>query len=457
MRVAIVGAGWAGLSAAVRAVDDGHQVTLWEATRQAGGRARTLDHPSLSGFDNGQHILIGAYTDTLALMRRVGADPETLLARQPLALRYPDGSGLTLPDWPRPLDLLAGIVSARGWGWRDKMSLVRTALGWRAAGFRCAASATVQDLCSGMRPTVLESFIAPLCVAALNTPAERASGQVFLRVLQDALFGVPGGSQLLLPRVDLGQLLPAPAMVWLKAQGCQLRIGERVQSLQALVAEAGQTSGTTSGTRAVAGWLVQGEAFDLVIIATPNQEAARLVQSAADSLASDQPGDTSEPELCARLHQWAQQAQALPFQAITTVYAHSASALPQAMLALHATAEHPAQFVFDRSRLAQTISVNASTPAHMLAFVASASQGERSTLQAQVVAQAREQLGLAITPLTTVVEKRATFACLPSLVRPAIRLAPGLSACGDYVEGPYPATLEGAVRSGSAAVEFSDS
>ena len=58
---------------------------------QLGGRARSLD----SGLDNGQHILIGAYTDTLALMRRVGADPETLLARQPLALRYPDGSGLT--------------------------------------------------------------------------------------------------------------------------------------------------------------------------------------------------------------------------------------------------------------------------------------------------------------------------------------------------------------------------
>ena len=114
------------------------------------------------------------------------------------------------------------------------------------------------------------------------------------------------------------------------------------------------------------------------------------------------------------------------------------------MLALRSSAQYPAQFVFDRGQLGG--------PAGLLAFVVSAAQGERSMLQTQVLAQAQAQLGLALQALQTVVEKRATFACTPGLQRPSPTIAPGLLACGDYVAGPYPATLEGAVRSGCAVV-----
>ena len=82
------------------------------------------------------------------------------------------------------------------------------------------------------------------------------------------------------------------------------------------------------------------------------------------------------------------------------------------------------------------------------------SPAEANALQAQVLAQAHAQLGLQLQPVQTVVEKRATFACTPALVRPPQTIAPGLFACGDYVEGPYPATLEGAVRSAAEAVSF---
>ena len=91
-------------------------------------------------------------------------------------------------------------------------------------------------------------------------------------------------------------------------------------------------------------------------------------------------------------------------------------------------------------------------PPGLLAFVISAAQGERQALQAAVLAQARNQLGLRLQAVQTVVEKRATFACTPGLGRPNQHIAPGLLACGDYVAGPYPATLEGAVRSGISAV-----
>jgi predicted NAD/FAD-binding protein len=86
-KIAVIGAGWAGLAAAITAVQAGHQVTLFEASRQWGGRARSLPltHNGRSTtLDNGQHILIGAYQQTLALMRTVGVDLEAALWRMPL-------------------------------------------------------------------------------------------------------------------------------------------------------------------------------------------------------------------------------------------------------------------------------------------------------------------------------------------------------------------------------------
>jgi hypothetical protein len=136
--------------------------------------------------------------------------------------------------------------------------------------------------------------------------------------------------------------------------------------------------------------------------------------------------------------------EALHFEAIATVYAWSAKArLSQPMLALRSSGDHPAQFVFDRGQLGGS--------SGLLAFVVSASNNDRATLEAQVLAQATAQLGMELQAVQTVVEKRATFACTPGLQRPLSAIAPGLLACGDYCAGPYPATLEGAVRSGIAA------
>ena len=420
MKLAIVGAGWAGLTAAVRAVQAGHRVTLFESGRSAGGRARTVTVRTPDGIehvlDNGQHILIGAYTETLRLMRLVGVEPNRVLRQQPLALTYPDGSGLRLPDWPSPWDALAGIALASGWRWRDRLGLLKTAAGWQRQGFSCAADMSVAQLCSRLSPDVVSGFIEPLCVSALNTPAERASGQVFLRVLKDAMFGVSGGSRLLLPKVPLGQLFPEPALGWLAQRGCTLRLGERATRLQALDS----------------GWQLNGNHFDHVVLAVGSQDAVRLLTNCA--VTTTQAADDA-------LQHWSAVAAPLRFEAIATVYA-SGQRLSQPMLSLRANAAQPAQFVFDRGQLGG--------PDGLLAFVVSASQGDRAQLQSQVVSQASDQLGQSVIALQTVIEKRATFACTPLLRRPGRHIAPGLSACGDYVDGPYPATLEGAVRSGWA-------
>ena len=122
----------------------------------------------------------------------------------------------------------------------------------------------------------------------------------------------------------------------------------------------------------------------------------------------------------------------------------SGTQLAQPMLALPSSPAYPAQFVFDRGQLGG--------PAGLLAFVISASEQGSAELTAGVTAQASAQLGIQnFHILQTVVEKRATFACTPHLERPGLQIAPGLLACGDYTDGPYPATLEGAVRSGLQA------
>ena len=418
MRLAVVGGGWAGLAAAVRATEAGHAVTLFEMAAHWGGRARGVDVDGLA-LDNGQHILIGAYRRTLALMRTVGTDVQAGLHRRPLELRYPDGRGLRLPAGPALLAFGRGVLGADGWTAADKLALLATAASWAMARFRCAPGTTVDALCAGLPQAVRQLLIDPLCVAALNTPAAQASATVWLRVLQDALFGGPGAADLLLPRWSLSALLPQPAATWLLAAGATLRPGTRVQQI----------------SLADKGWWVDGQPFDAVVLACSAAEAARLTDAVAPA--------------------WSARTRELRYEPIVTVYLRCPGArLPAPMTALVDGPQAPAQFAFDHGALG-------ATPG-LFAFVVSGARawteaGQEATAAA-VLQQARADFApgtwpTAPTLLRTLTEKRATFRCVPALDRPPPNIAPGLVAAGDYVQGPYPATLEGAVRAGEAALE----
>ena len=428
LRIAVIGAGWAGLAAAVQAVRQGARVTLFELAAQPGGRARQLHTPA-GDFDNGQHILIGAYGHTLALMRQVGADPDALLLRRPLLLATPDGRGLALGAGPAVPAFARAVLGARGWRWADRIALLRASAGWWWRGFACPPGLTVAQLAARLPAAVRHDLIEPLCVAALNTPAAQASATVFLRVLKDALFSGPGAADLLLPRAPLSALLPAPAWRWLLAAGADCRTGRRVMSLAARPELAPDAPGRQ-------GWQVDGEPFDAVVLASSAKEAARLA-------APINPG-------------WAQTTTALRHEPIVTAYlADVGLRLAQPMLALPVGAQAPAQFVFDLGALGGETGcfafvVSGATPwlAHGLAGCA-----------AQVLQQARQVFAGSFQGTDSAVlrhigaERRATFACTPGLHRPPMAIAPGLVAAGDYIAGPYPATLEGAVRAGGAAAQ----
>ena len=182
-----------------------------------------------------------------------------------------------------------------------------------------------------------------------------------------------------------------------------------------------------------------------MLLGCPPQEAARLALLAAE-----------DQRLPARdgvhYQHWAQSAQALEHTAIATVYTRSSHRLAIGLpwLALQPDAQAPAQFVFDRSHLQPADGAQQG----LMAFVVSDCRTDRETLERQVLEQARQQLGWQdIQAVLTVVEKRATFACRPDVKRPGMKLGHGLWACGDYVSGPYPATLEGAVRCGMTAAD----
>jgi hypothetical protein len=352
---------------------------------------------------------------------------------------------------------------AKGWTWSDKLALLRAASSWKRGGFSCSQHLSVLQLCERsspkITPRVMAELIEPLCLSALNTPAADASAPVFLRVLQDAMFSpntevkmkidektskstIFGSANLLIPKRDLSNLFPHPAAAWLVKHGGKVLLGERVESVDYSPAGWQVTSNSAATAK---------QTFDAVILAgSPSNMAIagiNIAYSATNSIAIE-----LEHLLRREVLDWQSSVNALRYEAIATVYAYSkGSKLSQPMLALRSDAQNlgknPAQFVFDRGQLGGE--------AGLLAFVVSASQGERLELQRQVIEQGKAQLNLPdLQPIQTIIEKRATFACTPNLKRPSNQIAPGLLVCGDYVAGPYPATLEGAVRSAIQAVAF---
>ncbi len=424
--VAVIGAGWAGCAAAVELARRGAKVTLYEAARTAGGRARRIEYHG-HAIDNGQHILLGAYRDTLHLMRSVGLRPSELLLRLPLQMRYSpheDGIDLLAPRFPAPLHMAIGVLRAKGLSFADKLSLVRFSTAARWMGWQLNVDCTVSELLERFEQTdrLTKLMWRPLCIAALNTPPERASAKVFLAVLRDSLGAGRSASDMLLPRVDLSALFPDAALAWVKKHGGSVMTGTRVNSLKA------------DGDHWIVGAGDHAESYPHVVIATAASSAQGLI---ADI----------DPEL----------ARALDFEdePITTCYLQYAPSLrlPLTMLALvdDPDAHRWGQFVFDRGQLD-------AAQAGLLAVVISASGSahDADALEQSVASQlaAALQMPELASPIWSkaITEKRATFACVPDLKRPPNATAHrGLWLAGDYTEGEYPATIEGAVRSGLGA------
>jgi hydroxysqualene dehydroxylase len=440
-QVAIIGAGYAGCAAAVRLVqsDPSQKVTLFEAGPVTGGRARRViarnEQVELT-LDNGLHILIGAYHQTLSMMRTVGVKDSDALLRLPLQLLIAGQMQMRAPASLRnSLGLGWALLTADGLSFSERWAMVRLLARIRL-GLAKAVGTVADFLTTESQPPRLSQLLwEPLCVATLNTIARDADATVFVRVLRDALLGsrneFGAASDLLLPKADLSAMFPEPACEWLTRQGHKVMRSTRVSSI------------SVDASRTPLYELAYGEqkhGFDHIVIATGPREAANLLRAS--------PFNSAAQPLLAQLD-------ALTYRSIHSVYLQYGDEikLPAPMIGLSSPPHVYSQWVFDRGLL--------TGQRGMIGVVISDSQNAKpmshEALSEAVHRELRDAFGeqlFARRPVWSKViqEKFATFACLPNLQRPAMKTPfEGVLLAGDYVDGPYPATIEGAVRCGIAA------
>ena len=423
MNVAVIGGGYAGMAAAVTISGQRVPVTVFEAAKTLGGRARRVEHRELA-LDNGLHILIGAYGETLRLMREVGADPDRLLLRQPLSWRIHRRFELIAPRLPAPLHLLAGLLTTRGAPIRERLAAARFILAMRRRGYALPQDTTVDVLLEreAQGTSLTRLLWRPLCVAALNTPPASASAQVFLNVLRDSLDAGREASDLLLPRVDLSRLFPEPAADYVRAHGGTVLTGLRVTGID------------ESGGRFTVHCADGKREFSHVVCALPPYHAGAFL-AGIPALAETAAG-----------------VERLDYQPIYSVYLQypEGTRLPSPMLGFDSAL---LQWTFDRGAL--------SGQHGLIGAVISAEGPHQDVSQEELGRLVHQELQQQTGPLPepawcrVIAEKRATFACTPGLERPPARTAlANLFLAGDYVASGHPGTIESAVRSGIDAARM---
>jgi phytoene dehydrogenase-like protein len=254
MTTHVIGAGIAGLAAALTLLRAGRRVTLHEASPGAGGRARALP----DGTDNGTHALLGANRAALRFLDAIGAREGWI---------EPEPGGLPVVDLE---DGSARRVALSPLGWADPARRpAGLSLGGFAALLRLALPGADRSVAAAFaaHPTLLRALVEPLTVAALNTPAEEASARLLGTVLRR--LGAPGAARLFVAVRGLGPDLVAPALATLACHGMSFLPGQR---LRGIATEGGRATSLDFGEEAIA----LGPEDD-VLLALPPWEAARLI------------------------------------------------------------------------------------------------------------------------------------------------------------------------------------
>ena len=420
-RVAIVGGGWAGMAAAVVLAEAGRPVTVFEAAPVLGGRARSVvvDGHQL---DNGQHVLLGAYAQTLELLRTVhGERVHQLLERQRLRLEQPGAFRLLLPALPAPWHLAVALLTARGLPRPDRLATVAFVRRLRRDRFRCAPHLTVAALLADQPQLALKLLWEPLCLAAMNTPLETASGQIFLNLLGAAFAVRARDSDLIVARTDLTALFPAPAAFHVAARAGEVRTGIAVRRIEA--GGDGVLVASTAGE----------ERFGAAIVAVGPHQLAQVLPPTEGTLAASVLTEVA----------------AFQYEPIYTTYLDYGRALglPYPMLKLDG---EPGQWLFDRAALGGAPGI----AAVVISTDVAAARTQHGLLEGAIDAQLRRYLPRLPPPSWshTIAERRATYACAAGLARPAAGpLGKRMFLAGDYTDPAFPATLEAATRSGVAA------
>jgi squalene-associated FAD-dependent desaturase len=396
VKAAVVGGGLAGLTAALDLVAAGADVTLYEARPTLGGAVQTL--PARDGDpspppDNGQHIALGCFTEYLRFLERVGESESVRRTRLALPVIAEDGRVSSIRPSP------AALVAYGHLPLRDRLRIPLTLARMRVAKTRSGETfgATLRRL--GASDASVERFWDVFIRPALNLPADEVDAAAGLFTVRTALLGPRANADLVLPTQPLGAMHGDAAGRALEAAGATVRLGERIESLDDLDADA-------------------------IVVATPPRESARLL---------GEPDPSYEESPIVSVHLWFD--------------------LPLLETPLAALLGSDAHWVFDRGALTGHRPTHGQYLTVVSSGVPELLESRGKELVDRIAGQLTERLGAAELLWSRVSrEPYATIALRPGLVRPGIETQrPGVVRAGTWTDTGWPATMESAVRSGRAA------
>lgn len=403
----VIGAGLAGLSAAVELTRAGHRVTLYESGPAAGGRCRSyFDRELGCRIDNGNHLLLSGNRAALAYLEATGAAHTLTGPATPLFPFFDLGTGerwIVAPNPGRiPWWILAPSRTVRGAFLSDWLALLR---------LRLARGDQTVEATLATSGQLYRRLLEPLAIAALNTMPDMALARLLGAVVDETLAQGGAACRPLVPREGLSESFVDPALAWLTARGATLHTGRRIAGLH-IDANRVQRLHTTEGPAEIA----SGEA---VILATPPWVATTLL-----------PGLTA-PDA---------------FEAIVNV--HFRADAPPGPAGFAGIVGGLAEWVFVKPGVVSTTTSAANRHADL-------SADHLATLAWEEVCAALALSGPR--PAWRVVrEKRATFAATAEQERRRPGPTTGLSnlaLAGDWTNTGLPATIEGAIRSGVTAAQ----
>jgi squalene-associated FAD-dependent desaturase len=448
--IVVVGGGLAGLSAALGCVEGGARVTLLERRRRLGGLTWSYEHDGAM-IDNGQHVFLRCCHAYLDFLRRIGSEDDVeiqdrldvTVLRPGTGGRGPDRSRLRRRDLPAPLHLATALLGYQLLTWPERLRLGAAALPLRRLDLADPALDT-ETFASwlgrhGQSPHAIANLWDLITVATINLPASEASLALGAKVFQTGLLTEAGAADIGWSRVPLSQLHGDAAEAALTRRGAELHRDERVVRIDPLDPTVARRDDGSHPGFAVR---TEHRSFDAdgVIVALPPKEAAAVVPPAT----------------------FANQARVDELGTSPIVDVHLRYDRPVTDLPVAAGVDTRAQWIFDRTASSGLAASRGARAGQYLAVSISAADAELGVHPDRLVASITAELaGLFPAAATARVvdgfvtkERTATFRAVPGTasLRPGPTTAlSGLAMAGAWTDTGWPATMEGAVRSGTAA------
>ena len=233
----IIGGGIAGLTAASYLVNNGIKVTILESSPKAGGRAYSFNIPGKNeSVDNGQHLLMGCYKDTIAFLKMIGAKKNFIFQKR-LEVNFINSNreklSLKSAPLPYPLNLLIGFLRYNALSVSERLSVIRLMLKLPFIPERKLQNLTVSDwlISENQSEKVIKSFWELIAIGALNTNLDKASALIFKNILMKMFYNGNKASTIINPKYGLTECYVNNATGYIKKFDGEVHLSERVEKL----------------------------------------------------------------------------------------------------------------------------------------------------------------------------------------------------------------------------------